>query len=90
MLWVAYEEICDHGSYHATSPLLKCHMPYLIHMYVKEMLLVIHSLNEALQLADGSPVNHKHVCNSNWLVHRGLDHFALIPLDHRTNLPCRD
>lgn len=35
-------------------------------MDIEEVLLVVHSLEETLQLADGTAMNHQHVGNSYW------------------------
>lgn len=59
----------------------------LVNMDVEEMLLVVHGLDEAFQLADGSPMNYKHVGNSDWVAHGGLEHSAVIPLDHGADFP---
>lgn len=67
-------------------PCLPGHSRYLIYMDVEEMLPVVHSLEETLQLPDGAAMNHQHVGDSHWgTIHRLLGP-DLIPRDARAHL----
>lgn len=58
---------------------------YLVHMDIKEVLLVVDSLEKALQLADSTTMNHQHVGNAYWWTNRLLG-LNLFPLDARAHL----
>jgi hypothetical protein len=58
-------------------------------MDIKEVLLVVDSLEETLQLTDGTTMNHQHIGNTHWGAIQGLLGTALFPLDARTHLPLR-
>lgn len=61
---------------------------YLVDVDVKEVLLVVHSLDEPLQLANGPAVHNQHVGNAHRLAGGQLLQPALVPLDDRADLAC--
>lgn len=67
-------------------PCLPGHSRYLVHMDIEEVLLVVHSLEETLQLADGAAMNHQHVGDSYWGAICGLLGPDLVPRDARAHL----
>lgn len=70
------------------TPLISSPTPqYLVHMDIKEVLLMVDSFEETLQLADGAAMNHQHVGDSYWGAIHGLLGLGLVPLDAWTYLP---
>lgn len=60
---------------------------YLVYVDIEEVLRVVDSLEKALQLADGTAVNHQHVGDSDRGAIRGLLGPDLVPLDAGAHLP---
>lgn len=56
-------------------------------MDIKEVPLMVDSLDEPLQLVDGTAMNHQHVGDSYWGAVHGLPGPDLVPLDAGAHLP---
>lgn len=85
-LWTAW--VMDPDTISTSSPFFPPPFTYLIDMDVEEVLLVVHSLDEPLQLANGPAVHHQHVGDAHRVAGGHLLQPALIPLDHRADLAC--
>lgn len=59
---------------------------YLIHVDIKEVLLMVDSLEKTLELADGTAMNHQHVGDADWRATNRLLDPSLFPLDARAHL----
>lgn len=59
---------------------------YLIHVDIKEVLLMVDSLEKTLELADGTAMNHQHVGDADWRATNRLLGPSLFPLDARAHL----
>lgn len=72
---------------HSPSPPALPPATHLVHVDVEEVLLVVHRLDEPLQLANGPAVHHQHVGDAHGFAGGQLLQPALIPLDHGADFP---
>lgn len=59
---------------------------YLVHVDIKEVLLMVDGLQKTLQLADSTAMNHQHVGDAYWRTTNRLLGSDLFPLDARAHL----
>lgn len=78
--------VTDPGTVSSPSPLTPA--AYLVNVDVEEVLLMVHSLDESLQLANGPAMHNQHVGDAHRLAGGHLLQPALVPLDHRADLAC--